>query len=111
MIKVNFRASEVCTLVDALEQFAGTYEGEDPDITLMIRKLNEVLDVDRWNPLSQLPPLGMKVLLRRANSGDLRFAVRNKLASSYSPKTLVMEIADEEVGLDTRDWYWTMDYD
>lgn len=111
MIKVNFTATELVAIIDALEQ---VYDPESLDLlgmdTLM-KRLNEVLDVDRWNPLRQLPPLGIRILLKSTNNADRKFAVRNTLADSYAPEFLELTIDGSKEVLKTSEWYWTSEYE
>lgn len=111
MLKVNFTVSQIRELIQVLDFQNSSSECPDPQLELIQTRLEEIIEVDRWNPLRQLPPLGLKVLIRSVIPGDMTFAIRNKLADSYSPDYLVMNINGKEETLKTSDWYWTSEYD
>lgn len=110
MLKVNFTVSQLRKLIQVLyfQNRSGDY---DPELELMQSRLEEVLEVDRWNPLRQLPPLGVRVLLKSSTNNILHYATRTCLADSYSPESLQMSIDGVEEVLLTSDWYWTSEYD
>lgn len=111
MLKVNFKATELVAVIDALEQVYDPEALELLEMSSLIKRLSEVLDIDRWNPLRQLPPLGIRILLKSVNTGDRKFAVRNTLADSYAPEFLELTIDGSKEVLKTSEWYWTSEYE
>lgn len=111
MLKVNFTVSQLREMIQILDFHNTASEHPDPELELIQARLEEVINVDRWNPLRQLPPLGLKVLLKRILSSEQVYAVRNELAESYSPEVLKMNINGVETNLKTSEWYWTSEYD
>ncbi|WDR22112.1 hypothetical protein PJM41_0027 [Salmonella phage vB_SenS_UTK0009] len=63
---------------------------------------------DLWRPLSELPPLNMKVIVLSIDTGEEREMVRKELASSYSPPALVMHHDDEPETLVTAHYNWRL---
>ena len=61
---------------------------------------------DLWRPLSELTPLGIKVIVRNIQSGEEREMVRRELASSYSPEFVLLEHDGEPEPLWTKDYVW-----
>lgn len=114
-MNINIRSSEARILMEAVEGWLehGPLKAEDPEFSILCvlsNKLNEALNIDRWKPLSQLPPLGMKVMMREVGSNRQFLAIREVYASSYAPTEIEMVIDGSNRFLNTRDYHWTNDY-
>ena len=99
---INLTFYELKYLKRLLEERA-EYDDGDP---ALLSKVTQELE-SRWNPLHQLPPLNIPVILK-GEAGSEILVVREKLADSYSPKTLSLLVLPErtEVLLDTVCWKW-----
>ncbi|WCX68718.1 hypothetical protein [Salmonella phage GSW6] len=109
-MKLNF------TELETLDQFLSfvTEQGfinVDPstlDIVASIQNKTKNELIDLWRPLSELPPLNMKVIVHSIDTGEEREMVRKELASSYSPPTMVMHHDDEPETLVTAHYNWRL---
>ncbi|QEG07596.1 hypothetical protein [Salmonella phage SE3] len=70
-------------------------------------KLEGTLE-DFWRPLSELPPLQLKVIVKDIETGEEREMIRKEYADSYSPASLVMHHDDEPETLWTAHYKWRL---
>lgn len=110
---MNLNSKERQVLVDALRQAVDHYLLCDEDIIesiALIAKI-ELAEKDSWRPLSELPPLGLAIVIKRADGAPFNTVmVRKDLAKSYSPDiiTLHTKITDEPFEFNTRHYYWRL---
>ncbi|EJB4242312.1 hypothetical protein MT068_001377 [Salmonella enterica] len=104
------------TELETLDQFLGfvTEQGfinVDPSTLAVIKSIQTKTKTelnDLWRPLSELPPLSVKVIVKAIETDEEREMVRKELASSYSPTTLVMHHDDEPETLMTSHYLWRL---
>lgn len=110
---MNLNSKERQVLVDALCQVVDHDLLCDEDIVESIALIGkiEAAESDSWRPLSELPPLGLAIVVQRADEAVFRdIMVRRELAKSYSPDIITLH--DYETGqpheFDTRHFYWRL---
>ena len=110
---MNLNSKERQVLVDALRQVVDHDLLCDEDIVesiALIAKI-ELAEKDSWRPLSELPPLGLPIVVQRADGAPFNTVmIRKDLAKSYSPDiiTLHTKITDEPFEFNTRHYYWRL---
>ena len=109
-MNVNLTIREMKELLWVLAN-ADTAPRNIPLVDEIMQKLSETVNVSRWNSISTLIPLGVKVLVRNSH-GHEYFATRHEMANSYAPthQKVVMETG-EEVQLDLGFDIWTQYFD
>lgn len=110
---MNLNSKERQVLVDALRQVVDHELLCDEDIDQSVALIGkiEAAENDSWRPLSELPPLGLAIVIQRADEVMFRdIMVRRELAKSYSPDTITLH--DYETGepheFNTRHFYWRL---
>lgn len=110
---MNLNSKERQVLVDALRKVVDLDLLCDEDISESIALIGKIVaeEVDSWRPLSELPPLGLAIVVQRADEAVFRdVMVRRELAKSYSPDIITLH--DYETGqpheFDTRHFYWRL---
>lgn len=109
-MKLNYE--QLSTLHNLLEFINSNSYIEVPSPTLDILKGikvkvdNEMEDL--WKPLSELPPLKMKVIVKDIETGDEREMIRLEYADSYSPASMVMHHDDVPETLWTAHYKWRL---
>ncbi|QGH45174.1 hypothetical protein [Bacteriophage Eos] len=114
-MKITLNVKEVNILMEAIDGWLdhGPHTSDDPESTtlnLIWKKLKEVRDSDRWMPLSQLPPLGIKVMVREVETNRQFLAIRTTYADSYAPSDIEMTVDGKNLFLNTKQYHWTNDY-
>ena len=110
---MNLNSKERQVLVDALRKVVD-YDllcDEDTIESIALIGKIETAENDSWRPLSELPPLGLAIIMQRADEAMFRgVMVRRELAKSYSPDIITLH--DYETGqpheFNTRHFYWRL---
>lgn len=110
---MNLNSKERQVLVDALRQVVDHDLLCDEDIVesiALIAKI-ELAEKDSWRPLSELPPLGLPIVVQRADDVEFRAVlVRRELAKSYAPDVITLHGLETGAPheFNTRHYYWRL---
>nr|CAK6598333.1 unknown function [Klebsiella phage vB_Kpn_K30lambda2.2] len=110
---MNLNSKERQVLAEALRRAIDNdlLDTEDTVEAIALIGKVEAAESDSWRPLSELPPLGLAIVVRRADGAPFNTVmVRKDLAKSYSPDiiTLHTKITDEPFEFNTRHYYWRL---
>ncbi|QIO01805.1 hypothetical protein HWD28_gp113 [Salmonella phage atrejo] len=109
-MKLNF--SEL-TLLDEFLGFVAErgFINVDPQTLEVLQSIQNKTKTDLedfWRPLSELPPLHLKVIVKDIETGEEREMIRKEYADSYSPASMVMHHDDEAETLWTAHYKWRL---
>lgn len=111
---MNLNSKERDILLEALDHysdFGGEMSDKEYELFVNLQRKITQAEKDSWRPLSELPPLGLEIVLQRADEVlFLSPLVRKDLAKSYSPDIITLH--DLETGrpleFNTRHYYWRL---
>lgn len=111
---MNLNSKERDILLEALDHysdFGGEMSDKEYELFVNLQRKITQAEKDSWRPLSELPPLGLAIVVQRADGAPFNTVmVRKDLAKSYSPDiiTLHTKTTDEPFEFNTRHYYWRL---
>lgn len=110
---MNLNSKERQVLTDSLRQVVDHDLLCDEDIVEAIALIGriEAAEKDSWRPLAELPPLGLPIVIERADEARFRHTmVRRELAKSYSPEVITLHdyYTGESHEFNTKHFYWRL---